>query len=861
MSTLKPAGAAASQSLSKLQLAAPIAGWATVLEEVPDPAFAQRMVGDGIAVDPTSAELRSPCDGVVLSVHASRHACTLRTLTGAEILLHIGIDTVSLRGEGFTPHVSEGQSVRTGEPLISFDMDLLARKARSLMTVMVVANGDAYTVTHRVQNRSVATGEPLLEVSGGELIAQAETGTETAECRVRLLIPHGLHARPAAAFVRHARPYPGTIHVGLKGRSVNGKSVVALMGLGAHHGDTLTISVRGDRAAQVAQELAEQVTLGLGDAVRPLAEPSAAPAEKAPGVAVAPTQPFAPGTEVLLKGTLAAAGLAVGQAVRVNEEEPELSQQGRGPQEEERRLAEALAGVRRDIEALLQTEGKGSAARTEIFQAHLALLDDPEFTGAAGQGIAIGQSAEWAWKAAIEKHVQVLHSLADPLLQERMGDLRDIGRRVIASLTGQDGARVPANLPPGAILVANELLPSDLAAVPPGRLAALCTARGGPTSHVAILAAGMGIPAVVALGEGVLRVPTGAPLIVNGDRGEVHVHPPEAARESTQNTLLARAARRKTDLAKAHEDCHTADGVRIEVFANLGRPGDAASAAAQGAEGCGLLRSEFLFLERLTAPSEDEQAAQYQESATGLQNRPLIIRTLDVGGDKPLAYLPLPAEENPVLGLRGVRVSLRYPELLRTQVRAILRVKPEGVCRILVPMITSAHELQAVRAVVEQERRALGYASPVLVGAMVEVPVAAVLADRLAAHADFLSIGTNDLTQYALAMDRGNAYLAPQLDSLHPGVLRLVAQTVEGASKHGRPVAVCGGIASDPQAAPLLIGLGVTELSATPAVIPGLKAFIRTLSMAQCQEAARAALELTHGDEVRALVARTWQSQ
>jgi multiphosphoryl transfer protein len=860
MSTLKSTGASAPQNLSKLQLAAPIAGWATVLEEVPDPAFAQRMVGDGIAVDPTSAELRSPCDGVVLSVHASRHACTLKSLTGAEILLHIGIDTVGLRGEGFTAHVSEGQNVRTGEPLISFDMDLLARKARSLMTVMVVANGDTYTVTHRVQNRTVVPGEPLLEVSGGELTAQAEACTTAAECRVRLLIPHGLHARPAAAFVRHARPYAGTIHVELKGRSVNGKSVVALMGLGAHHGDTLTIAVRGERAEQVAQELAEQVSLGLGDPLRPIAEPAAAPVEqKAPPAA--PAQPFAPGTEVLLKGTLAAAGLAVGQAVRVHEEEPELSQKGRGPQVEERRLAEALASVRRDIEALLQTEGKGGAARAEIFQAHLALLDDPEFTGAAGQGIATGQSAEWAWKAAIEKHVQVLHSLSDPLLMERMGDLRDIGRRVIAALTGQDGARVPANLPPEAILVANELLPSDLAAVPPGRLAALCTARGGPTSHVAILAAGMGIPAVVALGDGVLRVSTGAPLIVNGDRGEVHVHPPAAARESTLSTLRARAARRETDLAKAHEECHTADGVRIEVFANLGRPGDAASAVAQGAEGCGLLRSEFLFLERLTAPSEDEQAAQYQEIATALKGRPLVIRTLDVGGDKPLAYLPLPAEENPVLGLRGVRVSLRYPDLLRAQVRAILRVKPEGACRILVPMVTSAHELQAVRAVVEQERRALDFSAPVLVGAMVEVPVAAVLADRLAAHADFLSIGTNDLTQYALAMDRGNEYLAPQLDSLHPGVLRLVAQTVEGARKHGRPVAVCGGVASDPQAAPLLIGLGVAELSATPAVIPGLKAFIRTLSLAQCQQTARAALELSTGDEVRALVARTWQSQ
>jgi phosphocarrier protein FPr len=340
-------------------------------------------------------------------------------------------------------------------------------------------------------------------------------------------------------------------------------------------------------------------------------------------------------------------------------------------------------------------------------------------------------------------------------------------------------------------LIADELLPSDLAAVPSGRLAALCMARGGPTSHAAILAAGMGIPAVVAMGDAILRVPSGAPLIVDGSRGEAHVFPPATARDATARVLATRAARREVSLAAAHEDCRTADGVRIEVFANLGRPGDAAASVIQGAEGCGLLRTEFLFLERATAPGEDEQLAQYQEIANALGGRPLIIRTLDAGGDKPLAYLPLPREENPALGLRGVRVSLRHPGLLRTQIRAILRVKPAGICRILVPMITSPAELRAVREVVEEERRALGITGTVELGAMIEVPVAAVQADLLAAEAGFLSIGTNDLTQYALAMDRGNPGVAAQLDSLNPGVLRMVAQVVAGARLHGRQVSVC----------------------------------------------------------------------
>ncbi|QRK04857.1 phosphoenolpyruvate--protein phosphotransferase [Archangium violaceum] len=857
MSTLRLVTPLEQHTMSQLKLVAPLAGWATRLEEVPDPAFAQRMVGDGIAVDPTSAELRAPCDGVVLSVHASRHACTLRTPTGAEILLHIGIDTVDLRGEGFTVHVQEGQNVRAGQPLITFDMDLLARRARSLVTAMVVTNGDAHTITGRVEDREVSVGELLLEVEGGEETLPGEVNGTTAERHVRLLIPHGLHARPAAAFARQARLHPGPVNVGHKEHTVNGKSVVALMSLSAQHGATLTVTVRGDQAEQVAQELVDLVTSGLGDPILPLVEAPASPAEhtRAPAAALVP---FAPDTEVLLKGTIAAPGIAVGRAVRVVEEQPQLTQAGRGLLEENQRLTEALTRVRRDIEAMISREGKGSAARTEIFRAHLALLDDPELADAATQELQAGHSAEWAWRTAVEKQVRVLQGLEDARLAERVDDLRDIGRRVIALLTGKGGSRVPAELPTDTILVADELLPSDLAAVPPGRLVALCTAHGGPTSHVAILAAGMGIPAVVAMGDAALRVPEGAPLIVDGDRGEVHVHPPATAREATLHAIAARAARREANLARAHEECRTADGTRIEVVANLGRPGDAASAFAKGAEGCGLLRSEFLFLDRVTAPSEDEQTAQYQEIADGLRGHHVVIRTLDVGGDKPLAYLPLPEEENPVLGLRGVRVSLRHPELLRTQIRAILKVKPTGVCRILVPMITSASEMRAVRAVVEAERRELGITHPVQLGAMIEVPAAAVMSDRLAAEADFLSIGTNDLTQYALAMDRGNPHVAAQLDGLHPGVLRLVAQTVEGARKHGRPVAVCGGIASDPRAAPLLIGLGVTELSATPSVVPDLKAFIRTLTLPQCVEVARKALTFEIGDEVRALVMRTW---
>jgi phosphocarrier protein FPr len=346
-------------------------------------------------------------------------------------------------------------------------------------------------------------------------------------------------------------------------------------------------------------------------------------------------------------------------------------------------------------------------------------------------------------------------------------------------------------------------------------------------------------------------------VIVDGDRGRVCVFPTAATRDAAARAIAGRTTRRRAALAAAHQPAVTADGAEIAVHANLGAPGDAAAALDAGADGCGLLRTEFLFLGRTDAPGEDEQAACYQAIADRLQRRPLVIRTLDAGGDKPLGYLPQPREDNPALGVRGVRLALRHPEILRTQLRAVLRVRPAGVCRIMVPMIARLAELRAVRAMLDTERAALG-APPVALGAMIEVPAAALAAGALARDAEFFSIGTNDLTQYALAIDRGNPGVAAGLDPLHPGVLRLIASTASAARPHRRPVAVCGGAAADPCAVPILLGLGVRALSVAPAAVPEIKALVRRLALARCAEIAAAALELDDGDGVRALVVTTW---
>jgi phosphocarrier protein FPr/phosphocarrier protein len=855
--------------MSVVTILAPFDGWCTGLEEVPDPVFSGRMVGDGVAIDPVGGIVLAPCAGEVVTLPASAHAVTIRTPGGADVLVHVGIDTVQLAGRGFEARVKVGQIVHAGQELIHVDLDTVARGAKSLLTPVVVAAGDGLTIRHRRAAGVINAGDALFEIVHARDLAHpidvphssgVTHAPASAQRTVTVQLRHGLHARPAALLAQAAKALTAEVSILAHGRTANARSVTAIMALGVRHGEEVTFTARGPDAAHAVQQLGTALEAALhmesaaGHATTGDRASAVSSAAAAPLVAAAATSGENSGGAVdsVLQGFPAVAGFAVGRATRIERRELVVEEHGGGMAHEGAHLEQARANVRA---RLTRVGGAGGATRREIAAAHVEFLDDPVMNEAAQELIAAGKSAGYAWRAATRRQVQALEALGDTRLRERADDLLDVESHVLLALMGE--AR-PMNLtiPDEAVIVADDLLPSELTALDRRRLVAICLGRGGATSHVAILAAAMDVPMLVGLGTGIHAVADGAMVIVDADAGALHVAPDIRALDAARAAVATRLTNRSAERAAALADCRSLDGTRIEIFANLGSTADAVAAVENGAEGCGLLRTEFLFIDRETAPDEREQRDAYQAISTALGARPLVLRLMDVGGDKPLKYLPLPHEENPALGLRGVRTALARPDLLRTQLRAALGVEPFGVVQLLIPMVTDVAEVISVRTLIEEINAELGNGSRIKLGAMIETPAAALNASALLREVDFLSIGSNDLTQYTLAMDRGHAALAGRTDALHPAVLKLIALTANAGIEAGKTIAVCGGIAADRIAVPILLGLGVRELSVVPAAIPAIKRQIRAVRIADCRALASRCLELGSAAEVRSLAAQ-----
>ncbi|HSS59714.1 MAG TPA: phosphoenolpyruvate--protein phosphotransferase, partial [Solirubrobacteraceae bacterium] len=669
-----------------------------------------------------------------------------------------------------------------------------------------------------------------------------------ARATIPVLNEIGLHARPAALVVELAGRFDADLRLAKEGGPgpVSARSLTGLMTLMARKGDRLLATASGPQAGEAVAALEELGGEGFGEGVA-ASTPAAVPEPPASETA-AP----APSPGDVLVGIAASAGIALGPARHLDQGlTGPSSRVSEGADAERRRLDEGLTAAREAIEADRErVAARGAAQEAEIFTAHLALLDDEALLERARALIDGGNSADAAWHAAGEETAAQWRSLGDQLLSERAADVDDVGRRVLAALGGGDDG---AGLQEAGIVVADELTPRDTAALDPELVQAVATARGTATAHAAILARALGIPAVVGLGGSVLAIAEGAPLLLDGQAGTVLVSPDDAQADAARSRAAEADERLQVAREQAHEPAVMRDGTVIDVFANLGGAGQASSAVEMGADGVGLLRTEFLFLERAELPSEDEQVRTLTAIAADLAGRPLIVRTLDVGADKPLQAVPMEPEANPFLGRRGLRLSLARPELLKVQLRAILRVAAEHPLKVMFPMVSTAAELDAALALLEQARAETGVRAELEAGIMVEVPAAALLAEQLAARSRFFSVGTNDLTQYTMAAERGNELVGDLLAGAQPAVLRLIRLIAAGAAVHGRLVAVCGELAGDPVAAVLLVGLGVRELSMAPPLIAEVKQALRSVTLTDAIAAAEQAVNAPDATAARAV--------
>ena len=691
--------------------------------------------------------------------------------------------------------------------------------------------------------------------------AEAAPPPATAE-RIVLAVRNrlGLHARPAARFVSTAGRFAADVRLLHNGRQANAKSINQVATLGVRQGDEIAISADGPDAAAALAALKALADDNFGDPDEaPAAERTASPAGREPA---AEQRPPAETAGDRLLGIAASPGVAVGPAALYRPRLPAVvARATEDTAGEWLRLQEAVAAARGEIVALhRQAVKQVGAEEAAIFEAHLLFLQDPSLVEATrdriyGEGI----NAEAAWQRETANMAATYRGMTDEYMQARAADIEDVAQRVLRRLMGVEPPSLDFAAP--SILIAGDLTPSDTARLDRARVLAICAELGGATAHSAILARALGIPAVVGLGHAVWSVAEGQRVAVDGDAGTLWLRPDAARLAELSARREAWLAGQRQAKAAGQGAALTSDGQRVEIAANVGSPNDVAPALEYGAEGVGLFRTEFLFMDRSAAPTEEEQLDAYRRAAEVAGERPLIIRTLDVGGDKPLPYLDLGQEANPFLGWRAIRFCLERPDVFMPQLRAVLRASAANGGRrnvkLMLPMIGTPAEVRAARAMLataQDELRAAGlpFDEAIEVGIMVEVPSAVAVADQLAREVDFFSIGTNDLTQYVMAADRGNARVAALANALQPSVLRMVRDVAAAAHAAGIWVGMCGELAGNPLATPVLVGLGLDELSMSAPAIPAVKAAVRRFSLADARRIAVEALALDSAEAVAA---------
>ncbi len=660
--------------------------------------------------------------------------------------------------------------------------------------------------------------------------------------------PTGLHARPAKYFVNLTKSFQSDVWVEFGEKKVNAKSLISLLTLGVKTDQEILIHAEGEDEDQAIDKIRTEIQSGLGETTA---------AEKPPTEPRSPRNRAVSHEKHILAGLPVSPGVAIGNVYIFSRETIQSSQEFQSIAKETERLNQAIANVKHEIQTLkIEMGEKVKTEDLDILDAHQEILSDQNLLEKIKVKINEKNSAVNAWQMVLDETITEFSNHNNPIIQERAADLLDIREQILRTMLGYPPHKQLPDQP--VIIFAANLLPSDAIAFSKHKIIGIALAEGSTSDHAAILSRALGIPAVAQLSFKLLDQAHDEIVILDGKQGLVNLQPSQddlhqAQQAHHQWESLKREAKKNAALA-----AQTIDGHAVEVAANVAGLADVQKAVASGADGVGLLRTEFLFDKRTQAPSEAEQIQMYEDMLAALNGQPLIIRTLDIGGDKPLPFIKYEPENNPFLGERGIRLCFREEALFRTQLRAALTASQKGTVRIMFPMIGDYEEWQRAKQILDELRLALGVA-PLEVGIMVEVPSVVWMVDIFAEEVDFFSIGTNDLTQYTLAIDRTHPRLGGQLDGLHPSVLRQIRHTVIEAHKKGKWVGICGELGADPVAVPVLVGLGVDELSVNVPAVPLVKEQIRTFNYEAARALAEKAIDCRHATEVREML-HAWQS-
>lgn len=707
-------------------------------------------------------------------------------------------------------------------------------------TVQIAAGGDIQAVMNEARHACL---QPVAD----ERLPDLDGVSREFTIRNRL----GLHARPAALFVKAMSGFAGDIRIANLTKekpAANAKSINGVMLSEVSCHDRVRITAEPAEADAVFAKMNRLLRDGFG-------ETDAASSQ----AVVAPEQEDTAPSEVIegdLEGVCVTSGFAIGPIHHVQSSLPEIvPEQIDDVPAEIDRFETALAHAEAAINASLDHAGdRISAYNQKIFDAHIQYLHDPDIRDRVCKRIAAERiCADAIWQQTISDLYQTYAALEDPVLKARADDITDVGLRVLAFLTG---SKTPTHSQNGPVILAVPTLrPSDVLAFDQGQVLGICTTSGGKTSHAGILASALPIPVVFALGDTLAKVPEGQQVLLDGAAATLTISPTANVVAKMKADQTAWEDHRSQAVAVKFAPARTVDGKTVRVAANMASVTELGLVTNSGAEEVGLLRTEFMFMRRDTPPSEDEQFEIYCTMVKGLKGRTLTIRTIDIGGDKPVPYMDRPAEANPNLGWRGVRYSLDVPELFDTQLAAILRASAFGPVRIMFPLVSTLDEIKAamerVRTVKERlDQTGQTFDKAIEIGIMIEVPAAAEMAHILAPEVDFFSIGTNDLTQYVMAADRANAKVQTLFDSFHPAVLRMVSKSIKAAHDADIWIGMCGAMAGSPMAAPVLIGMGLDEFSMTPSDIPEFKLAVKDLAVSDCRDLAGAVVKLPSASAV-----------